>query len=413
MLLRGDLDFHHQRSDYASHNLHAFAAKFPPQLPARFIQGLTQPNEVVLDPMVGSGTTIVEAFLLGRRGIGFDIDELAIRLCRVKIRPLPAEQLWSAGRRVLTHAHKLLATAVLANAELAQRFDARTKKFVDYWFLPSTQRELMSLLMAIEQERDTGIRDFLELAFSSIVITKSGGVSRARDLAHSRPHLDKSKVPRNAHKQFQARLRKNINSLAQLQRGTGSVRVELGDARSLPLPDQSVDLIVTSPPYANAIDYVRAHKFSLVWFGKPIEELTEARATYIGSERVKGVTTLPLSPKAERVVEKLSLRDARKAAILRKYFSDMILVIREMRRVLRSGRAAIVVVGSSTMRGMNVETHYCLADIAASIGFDVVDIAERQLDRNRRMMPARFGKKPGSMIEQRMHNEFVIGLLKP
>jgi hypothetical protein len=65
------------------------------------------------------------------------------------------------------------------------------------------------------------------------------------------------------------------------------------------------------------------------------------------------------------------------------------------------------------MRGIDVQTHHCLADIASSSAFDVVGITQRTLDRNKRMMPARFGKKSDSMIEQRMHEEYVIGLLKP
>src|SRR3990170_4775245 len=75
-LLNGDLNFHNAESHYASHNLHAFAAKFPPQLPRLFIEGLTAPGDVVLDPMMGSGTTVVEAFLTGRHGVGFDLDPL-------------------------------------------------------------------------------------------------------------------------------------------------------------------------------------------------------------------------------------------------------------------------------------------------------------------------------------------------
>jgi DNA modification methylase len=73
-LLSKNLDFHDQQSTYASHNFHAFPAKFPPQLPRAFINALTDPGDVVLDPMMGSGTTILEAFLLDRQGIGFDID---------------------------------------------------------------------------------------------------------------------------------------------------------------------------------------------------------------------------------------------------------------------------------------------------------------------------------------------------
>jgi len=71
-LLAEDLDFHDQDSGYAFHNFHAFPAKFPPQLPRKFIQSLTIPGDTVLDPMMGSGTTVLEAFLLGRKAIGFD-----------------------------------------------------------------------------------------------------------------------------------------------------------------------------------------------------------------------------------------------------------------------------------------------------------------------------------------------------
>ncbi|MBI5563455.1 MAG: hypothetical protein HY870_01075 [Chloroflexi bacterium] len=62
-LLSGDMNFRGQDSAYASHNYHAFPAKFPPQLPRKFIDALTMPGDVVLDPMMGSGTTIVESFL--------------------------------------------------------------------------------------------------------------------------------------------------------------------------------------------------------------------------------------------------------------------------------------------------------------------------------------------------------------
>jgi hypothetical protein len=87
-------------------------------------------------------------------------------------------------------------------------------------------------------------------------------------------------------------------------------------------------------------------------------------------------------------------------------------VFTEMYCVLRHDAAAVVVVGPSVMRGINVQTHRCLADIAAELGFDVVGVVQRMLDRNKRMMPARF-RKTDSMIEQRMHEEYVIGLWKP
>jgi DNA modification methylase len=420
-LLAGELDFHGHDTSYASHDLHAFAAKFPPQLPRAFICTLSKPGDVVLDPMMGSGTAVVEALLQGRRGVGLDIDPLALRLTRVKTLPLNVDELRNVGYSVLTHAHQLL--SVKGDSDeieqaLNDRFDERTKEFVDYWFLPATQRELMALALPIEAVADAAVRRFLELTFSSIIVTKSGGVSMARDLAHSRPHLDITKVPKNAIEQFAMRLRKNLASMAQLTQfnSIGIFATPIaGDARSIPLADNTVDLIVTSPPYANAIDYMRAHKFSLVWFGETVTQLSKLRSTYIGSERTDKTQLITdrLPSRAEEIIVRLQEVDQSKAAILRKYFLEMRNVIFEMHRVLRPDAAAIIVVGTSTMRDMDVETHYCLADIGAELGFDVVGVAKRNLDRNRRMMPARFGKKSDSMIEQRMHDEYVIGLLKP
>ncbi len=410
-LLAGELNFHGADSSYASHDVHAFAAKFPPQLPRAFIRGLTAPGDVVLDPMMGSGTTIVEALLEGRRGIGLDIDPLALRVSQAKTIPMIADDLRNIGLKVISQAQDLLSDHSIER--LIQKFDSRTKEFIDYWFYPKTQRELAALVLSMQTVDVSLVRRFLELTFSSIIVTKSGGVSRARDLAHSRPHLDKEKKPKNALEQFSLRLQKNIKSMAHLDT-KGALAAPLpGDARSMPLRDEVIDLIVTSPPYANAIDYMRAHKFPLVWLGESVVNLTELRARYIGSEKNHSTQYAELPDKTESIIRQLEKRDRKKSSILRKYFTEMKVVLAEMYRVLRKDSPAIVVVGPSIMRGIDVQTHHCLAEIAQETGFSVVGVVQRSLDRNKRMMPARFGKKTDSMIEQRMHEEYVIGLLKP
>jgi len=409
-LLAGELNFHGADSNYASHDVHAFAAKFPPQLPRAFIRGLTAPGDVVLDPMMGSGTTIVEALLEGRRGIGLDIDPLALRVSQAKTIPMSADDLRNIGLKVISQAQDLLSDPSIER--LMQKFDSRTKEFIDYWFYPNTQRELAALVLAMQTVDESLARRFLELTFSSIIVTKSGGVSRARDLAHSRPHLDKEKNPKNALEQFSLRLQKNIKSMAHLDT-MGVLAAPLpGDARSMPLRDEVIDLIVTSPPYANAIDYMRAHKFPLVWLGESVVNLTELRARYIGSEKINGAQYAELPDKTASIIRQLAERDRKKSSILRKYFTEMKVVLAEMYRVLRKDAPAIVVIGPSMMRGIDVQTHHCLAEIAQKMGFSVVGVVQRSLDRNKRMMPARFGKKTDSMIEQRMHEEYVIGLLK-
>ena len=192
-----------------------------------------------------------------------------------------------------------------------------------------------------------------------------------------------------------------------------SASIQDASAADTGLPSSSVDLIVTSPPYANnAIDYMRAHKFSLVWFGWKISDLSRIRSQYLGHDAISGVRGLGLPDQCEDTLLKLADRDRKKSLSLRRYFEEMQSVIREMWRVLRSGKAAVIVVGSSRIKGLDVETHKGLAAIGEDAGFDLAGTGKRQLDRDKRMMPARWGKRGQSQIEERMHEEYVIGLVK-
>jgi len=454
ILLSQALDFHGEDSGYASHNFHAFPAKFPPQLPRKFIEELTVPGDVVLDPMMGSGTTVLEAYLSGRLGVGFDIDPLALKLSKAKVTPLNVRLVAQTSRRILERAqrttkerrHELI-------KELENRWDSKTRDFIDYWFAPETQIEMLALITEIDRIEDANLRNFFELAFSAIIITKSGGVSLAFDLAHTRPHRVKvvigtsgevilgdtsadssshrvrflTKTLRSPFWEFEKRVAQNLSGLREsngIQLNLEGLfepeqeriipLIALGNAKDLPLDNDSIDLIVTSPPYAsNAIDYMRAHKFSLAWMGYPVDELGQRRKKYIGGEAVTSFDFEDLPDRTRRVVFDISGQDEKKGRVLHRYFSEMTRTLREMFRVLRSGKVAIVVVGSSVMRGRDTETHVCLAEIGRQIGFEIPRIGVRNLDRNRRMMPTGSELDLTSQIQQRMHEEYVIGFYKP
>lgn len=414
-VLLEDLEFHGLRTAYATHNLHSFPAKFPPQLPRKFILSLTEPGETVLDPMAGSGTTLLEARLAGRAAIGFDIDPLALLLSRVKLTSLSVDKAMTAGLGVIRQAQRdVTIGGDSLMAALEDRFDPKTRAFVDYWFPVASQIELIALVKGIEQVDAPDIRDFLWLTLSATIITKSGGVSLARDLAHTRPHKDARLPIRSAIVSYDKRLQQNLAALARLPHLDGQARVEYGDAQQLPLPDASVDLIVTSPPYAaNAIDYMRAHKFSLVWLGYPLDALSQKRKEYIGGEATDGFALTSLPPHTQAIVDAVSLVDAKKARAVHRYYSEATRFLAAMHRVLRPDRAAVIVVGTSTFKGQNIHIQDCLGEIGQAVGFELAGIATRRLDRNKRMMPARHGGKQGSQIEERMHEEYMIGLHKP
>ena len=439
-ILTQNLDFHDQQSGYASHNFHAFPAKFPPQLPQIFITQLTQPGDAVLDPMMGSGTTIVEAYLSGRHAYGLDIDPLALRIAQIKVSPLDVDQVASTSEMIVSHARRSVATEseMLWNY-LQSRYDDKSKAFIDYWFARETQLELVALIREIEQLTDVQIKTFFEVVFSAIIITKTGGVSLAFDLAHTRPHRAKivfgkdgdclynhgdsleasraallTKTLRSAIDEFAKRVHANMRGILLLEAQRIPAVLQAGDAQSMPIASSSVDLIVTSPPYAsNAIDYMRAHKFALVWLGYSVDSLTQKRREYIGGEGALSNYLEPLSGKSAHIVAEIATRDASKAVSLHRYYSEMTRVIKEMWRVLKPGKAAIIVVGSSIIRERDIEIADCLADIGQQQGFELLSIGVRNIDRNRRMLPASTKRNSRSQIQQRMHEEYVIGLFKP
>ena len=435
--LCADLNFHGADGNYSSHGWHPFPAKFPPQLPKFFIERLSTANDIVFDPMLGSGTTLVEALRLGRRAVGCDIDPLARLIAAAKVAPINPGCAVQTGNIVIDDAKiDYWENRDQLERELKSRFDPKTEEFVNYWFLPGHQLELLALLQRIERLPQGGAQDFLKVVFSSTIIAKSGGVSLARDLAHTRPHKDSDKTPNSVFVEFAKRLERNVASLNKSEL-TAETNVE--SQASLPLVSdgpspgysscpvsifaagadntglsaESVDLIVTSPPYANnAIDYMRAHKFSLVWFGWKITDLTRVRAQYLGHDAVSAVKYNNLPDQCEKTLAELAALDSKKAATLRRYFGEMSSVIAEMQRVLKKGKAAVIVVGTSNLRGVDVETHRGLAAIGESSGFDLAGIGVRRLDRDKRMMPARWGNRRHSQIEERMHEEYVIGIVK-
>jgi len=411
-LLKSNLDFGaNGNSNSSRHYWHSFPAKFPPDLPRFFIKNLTEENDVILDPMAGSCTTLIEAASLGRKCIGFDIDPLSLTIGRAKLENFKPAAARAEGLNVLELARfDFQMNKNKLESELEKRFDKETLAFLDYWWFKKIQLELFALLRQIEQVDDELVRNLLQMVFSAIIITKSGGVTRAMDLAHTRPHRVTTKKPNSAFDEFGKKLEKILRN------GYNDLPVQSllqkGDAKKLDLEDGSADLIITSPPYANnAIDYMRAHKFSLVWFGYGISQLQQLRKEYIGAQtrQEKGLDELP--PQTCKIVTALTKVNKNKGLSLLRYYSEMRQVISEMYRVLKPERACVIVVATSVLNGIDVETHKCLGEIGEMTGFELAHIRERNIHRDRRMLPTSRNKS-NSLIEARMHNEFVIGLWK-
>jgi hypothetical protein len=371
--------------------------------PELALERLPKERAHVLDQMMGSGTIPVLAGIEGHVSTGFDLDPLALLIAQTWGRPLDRDGYLAA------------AEAVVEEAEVARVADVaihepETRAFVDRWFDVVAQGRLAALAAAIERQ-PPGLQAPLWCAFSRLIITKDRGASLARDVSHSRPHKVRDTTDFNPVSHFVGSAKEVARRHATLgtKRPTAKVLdLDRADARELPLEDDSVDMVMTSPPYLVAIDYLRGHRMSLVWMGHTLPELRELRGTVIGSERSRASA----DDDHEELIARVLGRNAsnRAAGILRRYTFDLAGVIAETVRVLRSRGTATFVVADATLFGTPVAVSKIVDSLAEKAGLELTERVERELPADRRYLPPPTGENTGG-LSRRMRHEVLLGYL--
>lgn len=387
--------------------IHPFPARMASSIIERRLKSGRQMR--VVDPMVGSGTTVVTARLYGHRALGFDTDPLALTIAKAWSSDVDPEQLRELATWTLEDACARFPSISVGEA-YPPGANAETKAFVRFWFDSANRRQLTALANSIEKVRDRGARAVLWCAFSRMIITKEAGVSLAVDVSHSRPHRAHHIAPVQPFDKFPV-------AVKQVLRGASFSRADRlppakicqADARAIPLDDESVDMVITSPPYLNAIDYLRGHKLSLVWMGHQIDELRDLRSRNIGTERFdRSKARNSHREAATRVVRGFENLPGRAQTMLVQYFGDMDRVLGEISRILVRRGIAMIVVGNSTLRGVFINNSQVLTHLARKNGLRLRSARRRPLQENRRYLPPPNHKDAGTALRTRMYEEVIL-----
>ena len=374
-------DFTKSNTTYFSHNIHPYPAKFIPQIPHYLIQMLSTKGEIIWDPFGGSGTTALEALLLGRQTISSDINPIASLVGKAKTLTLNKEE----DDTIIDFIEKvkILSESKTRTLEILDKHKSDIHKStpnipnIDKWFHSNAIDELAYLRWQIEKIELSKCKILLYTAFSKIIIKSSfqdGETrysSKYRDVQHG-----------EILKMYVAELASALNKIRLLSSRLRFREANFIDAdlRNNKVVDpNSVDLIVTSPPYANATDYFLYHRFRLFWLG--YDPRTFAKSE-IGAH----------------------LRHQKEHTGFEDYINEMSECLTRMFNGLRTGRYAVLVVGNAIFNGNQFETAKLLSERAHNLGFEVVGIINRNVHSTKRSFIS---------AARRLEEESLLILRKP
>jgi tRNA G10 N-methylase Trm11 len=326
------------------HKLSPYVGGFPAQLARFFVLNLSDPGQTVHDPFSGGGTTALEALLCDRDAVASDAFEYAFTLSHAKAQPLGHDEFDDYLSARLAEAESV--EAPLDNDDLR------------VFFSDPTLAQLLRLRAVLVGD------DSREALFTKAVVCGVlHGPSRmflsapqkdqtSSTVEYVRRYLERNGIERPERDVYESAMNKAGRSgLRALPARVG--RVLRSDARATPIADESVDLVVTSPPYLSVLDYSWNNWLRLWWLGKDRRE-----------ERGKLI---------------LSRREDVYREFMRGALSDMY-------RVLRPDRAAVIVVGDVRRGDAVLNSALLLAEEAVEVGFEIECVIDDVYKLNARSM---------------------------
>ena len=352
--------------------------------------------------MCGSGTTLVEAVLTGRKGYGLDMNPLSVFISEVKCASLtlrPSELV--TAYNALEEWLKTYSNHVEGVPTYLSEHD---QVYLKRWFASQTLKELGCIISAIDQLSKPLLQNFYSVCLSNILRNVSWQKNADLRVRREIADLESGKTIKCFLNEALRSTRVVVAFL--IERGStfpySQVVVQQADARraSDVFSDlnNKVDAVITSPPYATALPYIDTDRLSLIYLGllprnghRELDiqmignrELTTGTRTKYWTTYENQKTLLPSSTRylIERI-DKLNKRDKvgfrrrNLAALLSKYFFDMREVLQQSYALLKPGGKAFLVVGNNRTTAGDELIEICTADqlgqISENLGFHLVE----------------------------------------
>lgn len=359
------------------HNIALYPCKYIAELPKWAIKKYSKENDIILDPFVGGGTTFVESKKLRRNCLGIDYNPYARLISEVKSTTLDEKELVSEYNRLSE------------NIKQDNGFDLPKPDFkgVDFWFNQDVITGLSKIKKHVNTILNQKVRNFFLVAFS-MVVRKASYIAPGQMLTARRSdwrtikqlsETDTIDLFFSICQEYMS----HLISFSRLASNKNFTKIIGNDARKIILPEGivNVDLIVSSPPYINAMDYIWANRLRVHWLDlvKSDDDRLELYNYEIGTERISKkeysqIGSLGIEEIDKTIAEIYHSHNSNQQSQLRsrvtyKYFVDMKKHFEEAYKVLKNGGRYCIVIGDNNIRKIYVPTSKYLTMIAESVGF--------------------------------------------
>lgn len=403
-----------------THGYHRYPAKFIPQLVERLIDTyISNGSAHVNDPFMGCGTTVVTAISRGFQASGTDINKVAHLVTQTKASPIQPDYLDKKVKQFLSRICPLgEGQSFFGTSQVCPQIPDKHLERIDYWFTEETRDEMGKILNVILDETDQAVRCFLLVAFSHVLKTCSiwsqGSTKPTRDLT-KRPTLPYDAIKRHLTKMLKGNTHfyqvvpSHVRDLLD-----GYLNVHVGSAERQSVPDDSVDLIVSSSPYVTSYEYADLHQLSTIWLDLA-DDLKEYRKQFIGTS-YKHYDDKPLrSQIASEIVYQMVPQSRKKAKEIEAFFIDMQAVFNESFRILKPGGRCCYVIGNTKLKGVEILNAEAFAESLQYSGFKLDRLIKREiplkiLPQKRDEKTGRFASKDKADSEAYPTEYVVIGL---
>ncbi len=394
-------------TSYMTHNYYSYPAKFIPQVAKRLIEENSNPGDIVIDCFMGSGTTIVEALMTDRIGIGSDINYVAYLVAKAKTTPVSIKLLEA----------EMMQLQLDLEHRMNGKYDyylSKSKKLapeherIDYWFR-KTQKEKLAIIFArIHEVKNSDLKNFLFVAFAQILKTCSiwlqSSVKPQRDFSKAdyeplEMFLSRVKIMAKRNKDFFEKLKPEVQKSIHKHR-----KVSRNDARRIPIASNKAALIVTSPPYVTSYEYADLHQLPSLWFDK-MKDINEFRKRFIGSVfKIEDNPVNTHSDTAEKIIQQFNGK--KKSKEIRKYCIEMYDCFKEMKRVLKKNGKACIVIGDTHYRNVDILNHQIFIEQMTSLGFEIENVILREVTS--KMLPSYRDPKNGRFAKATDKNTKLV-----